>query len=328
VNAVRCAGAGRGAWLAGLWAVTACGGSALPRGDLPREPIAFIAHKASEGSLSLEALREALRIERPGDEPGEPPRLKTVLSLLVPASGAVQPVPGAQPGDLPLDWSPDGSRLLVGRASAGTRQLELFAWNRATGAWSRAVRERAVSGASLGDGPIRAAWGARLELARGSSSYTVRLATDAEASIELRGARGGVDPDVARDGRALLFARPPGRSGEEGVILLAAGEEEPRALGRGSQPRFSRDGRFIVFTRQRGGSRDVWRMRSDGTGRRAITDSALHDEEYPSLSPDGAYVVYASARGARGESQLFLTRVSDRREIQLTAHGQNTRPVW
>jgi TolB protein len=127
----------------------------------------------------------------------------------------------------------------------------------------------------------------------------------------------------------VLFVRPPQGSGGEGLILLAdSGTPEPRPLGRGAQPRFSRDGRWIAFTRRRGQNSDVWLMRADGSARRAITDSALHDEEYPSLSPDGAYVVYASARGARGESQLFLTRLRDRREIQLTSRGQNTRPVW
>ena len=69
-------------------------------------------------------------------------------------------------------------------------------------------------------------------------------------------------------------------------------------------------------------------MRADGTARRAITDSALRDEEYPGVSPDGEYVVYAAASGERGESQLYLTRLRDRREMQLTNRGQNTRPVW
>jgi len=314
------------------WALTlgGCGGTALSPSELPGDPIAFIAQKASEGNLSLEELHDALRSERPGEEQAERPRLRTVLSLLVPSTGEMRAVPGAHPGDLPLDWSPDGSRLLVGRSAAGTRRLELSAWNRATGAWSRMVRERAISGGALADGPIRCAWGARLEGSKGAWDYTVRLVTDAEgAGVELPGSRGGIDPDIAPDGRTLLFVRAPARPGGEGMILrLGPGEAEPRALGRGAQPRFSRDGRFIVFTRLRGDSSDVWLMRSDGSARRAITDSALHDEEYPAVSPDGSHVVYASARGARGESQLFLTRVRDRREIQLTARGQNTRPVW
>jgi Tol biopolymer transport system component len=157
----------------------------------------------------------------------------------------------------------------------------------------------------------------------------VRLVTDSDGVVELAAARGGLDPDVSRDGRSVLFVHPPQRSGGEGVILLAeSAAGEPRPLGRGAQPRFSRDGRWIAFTRRRGDSSDVWLMRADGSARRAITDSALYDEEYPGLSPDGAWVVYTSARGARGESQLFVTRVRDRRETQLTHRGQNTRPVW
>jgi hypothetical protein len=307
----------------------ACGGGAIPRDELPAEPIAFIQQTPTEGSLSLADLREALRIENPGDPESLRPRLETVLSLLVPSTGEVRPVPDARPGDLPLDWSPDGSRLLVGKSAAGTRRLELFSWNRHSGAWSRIVRDVAVSGGSLGDGPVRIAWGARILQARGAWSHGVRLVTDADGVIELAAARGGLDPDVARDGRSVLFVRPPQRADGEGVILLAeSGAGEARPLGRGAQPRFSRDGRWIAFTRRRGENSDVWLMRADGSARRAITDSALYDEEYPSVSPDGAYVVYASARGARGESQLFLARLVDRREIQLTHRGQNTRPVW
>jgi Tol biopolymer transport system component len=69
-------------------------------------------------------------------------------------------------------------------------------------------------------------------------------------------------------------------------------------------------------------------MRADGRARRALTESALHDEEHPCLSPDGAWVVYASARGAREELQLYATRLADRRERQLTLRGHNTWPVW
>ena len=110
----------------------------------------------------------------------------------------------------------------------------------------------------------------------------------------------------------------------------ASPTSEPRAITRGAYPRFSRDGNWISFVRIRNGNADVWLMRGDGSARRKITDSSF-DESFPSPSPDGRYVVYASSRAAEEEeeeNQLYLTRVVDGVEIQLTHGGQNGRPVW
>lgn len=313
-----------------LIALAACGAPDLARNELPDDPIAFIQQRASAGALSLDALRAALRIENPDEPESLRPRLRTTLSLLVPSTGEVRALPDAQPGDLPLDWSADGARLLVAKSGADERRLELHAWNRWTGAWARVASEPAVSGAALAEGPIRSAWGARVRLGASGWVHGVRAQLDGQGVVELEAARGGVDPDVAPDGRTLVFVRPPRRgAAEDGVIVqLDAASGEARALARGSHPRFARDGRWIAFTRRRGDQRDVWLMRADGSARRAITDTALYDEEYPALSPDGAYVVYASVRGDGGHSQLYLTRREGGRELQLTSHGQSTRPVW
>jgi hypothetical protein len=307
-----------------------CGAPAIPREGLPSEPIAFIQQMPDEGRLRLAELREALRPERPGEAHAPRRALAMQLSLLVPSTGQIAPVRGAGPGDLPLDWSADGARLLVGRSAPAVHRLELHAWNRRTGAWSRLTRELSLSGAAWGEGPIRAVWGAALDPAREGRDRAIRLLTETEGVTEFLPARGGSDPDVAPDGRSVVFSSAERRADGEGLILLARldGGDEPQPLGRGASPRFSRDGRWIVFTRGPDGARDVWLMRADGRARRAVTDSALHDEEHPSLSPDGAWVVYASARGVREELQLYATRLADRRELQLTLRGHNTWPVW
>jgi hypothetical protein len=321
----------RSAALVGLGALglLGCRAPAVPGEGLPSEPIAFIQQRPRDGRLSLAQLRDALRAERPGEAAAARPELSTELSLLVASTGEIAPVRGASPGDLPLDWSADGRRLLVGRGTAGSRRLELHAWNRHTGSWTRLTRELAVSGAAWADGPIRAAWGAAREIGQRPVGRAIRAITETGSAAELPSAIGGIDPDIAPDGRSVVFSRPGRRADEDGMILLARTDvAEPQMLGRGANPRFSRDGRWIVFTRGPLGARDVWLMRADGRARRAVTDSALHDEEHPSLSPDGAWVVYASARGARQESQLYATRLLDRRELQLTLRGQNAWPVW
>jgi Tol biopolymer transport system component len=81
-----------------------------------------------------------------------------------------------------------------------------------------------------------------------------------------------------------------------------------------------------VFVTGRRGNADVWMMRSDGTAKRPLVTSGF-DDEFPALSPDGRFVVYASVR-ERGVSQLYMTRLEDGVEVQLTKTGQNGRPVW
>jgi WD40 repeat protein len=65
----------------------------------------------------------------------------------------------------------------------------------------------------------------------------------------------------------------------------------------------------------------------DGGAKRQLTRTD-DVEEYPALSPDGRFVVYASTRGDSKSSQLYVARVSDGVEQEVTHAGQNSRPVW
>jgi len=99
-------------------------------------------------------------------------------------------------------------------------------------------------------------------------------------------------------------------------------------ITRGSHPRFSRDGKWIVFQREMSsGNSDIWIMRPDGGSKRQITKTD-YVEEFPAISADGRFVVYASARGDVTESHLFVARVSDGVEQEVTHNGQASRPVW
>ena len=299
-----------------------------PPEELPEQPIAFMRQEARKGVLSLDEFRGALRIPNPSDPQTLKPRRATTLSLIHPPTGEVTAVPGAVPGALPLDWSPDGVRLLLGRYDAAARVFSLVVWNRLTGAWE-VPRPSASSGeASIGQGPIRLAQIGRVSLPAGGSELGVRIYVDRRGLLPLAAAAPGGAPDIAPDGRTIIFERPSRRLNRDGVLLrLRLGDESARPFGRGSSPRFSQDGKWITFLRRRDGQTDVWLMRSDGSGKRALTSSS-YDEEFPAVSPRGRYVVFASVRPPIEESQLYLVRVKDRREIQLTRTGQNSRPLW
>jgi hypothetical protein len=301
--------------------------SGIAREDLPSDPIAFVRQEPKSGIASLEEFMEAVQVRRLGEDEAPSPPSRTTLALLTPSSGEIRAVPGATPGAIPLDWSSDGLRLLIGRSGRRRGVLQLFAWNRLTGAFDRVTPDRSEGSAAFGAGPIRLAHVGRFErpglpVQRGVVLYTQRGPRVAPEGVD------GEDPDVAPDGGSVVFVRPHPRPHQEPLIVRADLEDkQSRPLGRGMHPRFSRDGRWIVYVSRRRGNADVWMMRADGTSKRSVTASG-YDEDFPAVSPDGRFVVYSSVRGGQTESHLFLTRLQDGVEIQLTQNAQSGRPVW
>lgn len=305
----------------------ACAGR-IPPEELPEDPIAFMRQGAASGISGVDEFIDAVRIPNPDERSTLRPRRTTTLSLLDPRTGKATPVPGVGQGVLPMDWSADGYKLLIGRYERATGIFHLSLWNRATGSHDPVHPSQSTGSAALGQGPIRAAHVGRVAMPGGGSQIGVQVTIDHRGTHPLPGATPGRSPDVSPDGLTVLFERPGRGLDRDGTILLMRlGDRGPRPLGRGSQARFSRDGKWISFLRRRDGQTDVWLMRADGTGKRALTKTS-YDEEFPAVSPNGRYVVFASVRPPNDESQLFLVRVSDGREIQLTQAGQNSRPLW
>jgi hypothetical protein len=307
-------------------ALAACSAS-IPSEQLPTQPIAYIRQAATEGILSLEKFREAMRIENPDDARTTRATLQTTLSLLSPETGEHRPVPDAGLGAVPCDWSADGDRLLVGRVDPGGRAVQLYTWNMRSGAWARVQRGPVGSGAGIADGPILLAWHGPIRQTGGFAGG-VLIKTHEKESQLLPGSEGGQTPDVSADGRTVVFERgAKGAAHGPSIFLETLGDAEPRFVTRGSNPRFSRDGQWIAFTRHNEGTSDVWIMRADGSAKRHVTRTS-YDEEFPSPSADGRYVVYASSRGGDTESLLYVARVSDGAEREIVHSGLNSRPIW
>ncbi len=55
-------------------------------------------------------------------------------------------------------------------------------------------------------------------------------------------------------------------------------------------PVMTRDGRYIFYASNRAGTFNIWRMTADGAEHRQITFGT--DDEFPSCSPDGRFIVY------------------------------------
>ena len=89
---------------------------------------------------------------------------------------------------------------------------------------------------------------------------------------------------------------------------------------------FSADGRWIVFTSERGGSADIYRVHSDGTGLERLTNDPAFDDQ-ATLSPDGKTLAFVSSRGT-GKADIWLLDLPSGRYRNLTNHPANFRPAW
>ena len=100
---------------------------------------------------------------------------------------------------------------------------------------------------------------------------------------------------------------------------------EVRVLVPGREPDFSRDGRWIVYSAPAGDSWELYRIRSDGSGRAPVGREVL-DEHQPALSPDGRLVVYVSETDHR--ASLYLRRFDGTGDRILFQDGDATFPTW
>lgn len=139
-------------------------------------------------------------------------------------------------------------------------------------------------------------------------------------------------PGPAVRHRILLTRYTGNADGRETTLYLASGDghgEHPLLTipGYDYAPSFSHDGRWVVFTSERGGSADIWRVRTDGSGLEQLTiDLAMDDQA--ALSPDGRTVAFVSTRAA-GSADIWTLDLASHRTHNLTrGAGGNFRPSW
>jgi TolB protein len=89
---------------------------------------------------------------------------------------------------------------------------------------------------------------------------------------------------------------------------------------------FSADGQEIIFTSERGGSADIYRVRTDGTALERLTSHPAYDDQ-AALSPDGSALAFVSTRRS-GTTDIWLLDLIADTYRNLTDHGNNFRPSW
>ena len=98
-----------------------------------------------------------------------------------------------------------------------------------------------------------------------------------------------VSLDVAPDGRTIVFEL----AGD--MYTLPIGGGDARAISTGmafdSQPRYSPDGTQIAFLSDRDGAENVWVMKADGSGAKALTKEKQAAFASPAWTEDGQGVI-------------------------------------
>ncbi|MGW2680788.1 hypothetical protein [Streptomyces sp. NPDC001436] len=144
------------------------------------------------------------------------------------------------------------------------------------------------------------------------------------------------DVQPAALGGQLVFASR--RDEPAPQIYLRSADGSVRRLTSGldaANPRLTPDGRSVVFDATRpagpggGTQRDLWRVRTDGTGLTRLTDTPAN-EEHPTVSPDGARLAYTSDEDRTAGRQVYVRalRGGPATRVSAPGNGTATEPVW
>ena len=146
-------------------------------------------------------------------------------------------------------------------------------------------------------------------------------------------------PSIAPDGRRFVYRT----FGDEGdglrIMDIATRKITSIASGYDNFPLWSPRGDLIMFSRNEGGNYEIWTIHPDGTNPKQLTHSQGNDA-HMSWSPDGEYIVFASARmGFKDEvtytdapqpyGDIFVMRFDGTNVQQLTDNQwEEGTPAW
>ncbi|WP_327700190.1 hypothetical protein [Streptomyces sp. NBC_00459] len=144
------------------------------------------------------------------------------------------------------------------------------------------------------------------------------------------------DVQPAALGDQLVFASL--RDEATPQIYLRSADGAVRRLTGGmdaAHPRLTPDGTSVVFDAAGsagpgdGTQRDLWLVRTDGTGLTRLTDTPAN-EESPTVSPEGQRLAYASDSDALTGEQVYVRPLAGGTAVRITdpANGTATEPVW
>lgn len=220
-------------------------------------------------------------------------------------------------------WSPEGTRIAY--VSFESRKPTVYVQDLTS-------RKRTVIASYRGSNsaPSWSPDGARLALALSRNGYTQIYVADADGgglrkltntnNIE-------TEPQFSPDGRYIYFVSD--RSGGPQIYRMSAnGGEAQRITFNGSyniSPRVSPDGKTLAYISRREGKFQL-HVLDLASGQELRLSDTVQDES-PSFSPNGRYIMYATESGGRGT--LAVVSVDGRVKHRLTTQAGDVRePTW
>ena len=200
-------------------------------------------------------------------------------------------------------WSPDGKKLLF--LSDGGRGLDLWTMN------------------PDGTGKVRLTESGCIVPIPGLSGYGADWSADG---------RGIVYTSCLFDDAAIQEVNLSAIRTEADIWIMDADGGNKKQLttdGDARLPLWQPQGDRIAYLADRSGSREIWTVQSDGTGKTQVTFSEGSVSGY-SWSPDGARIAYvvASPPGTLPEFSLWVIDSDGSGSEQLTTGNRDTSPVW
>lgn len=330
---VRCAGF---ALAAGL---LACQGPHFVLSDLPPEPIALVYRTVQETERVLDAAEEKRsRAQRPeagtleigferlqqytGLRTSEDMRRDYMgrLSFFVAPRERLDVADFVRRGARPLQWSEDHQRLLLSAPTAGDI-LQLFEWVASSGELRQLTRGPNHIDGCYGPGGALAF--VRLERTRPTAVARIWVQRPGEEPRAVTAGPEDFQPTWSRDGSRLVYA--VGQPEREVLHWVDPESGAGGTLGPGRAPVFTPDGAWIVYSAPTRAGWKLWRMRADGSVKRAFGKSAF-EESHPGVSPDGRFVVFEATKGL--SSRLFVRPFDGSADRQLAVSGSAMIPVW
>ena len=336
----------------------ACASVRLQQEDLPAEKIAILHWEDRAAQKRMEIFDKKDEAPPIPEDPNDPDRLKESeiraylradeilqirsktakhpgrLMLVDPRTSALERVDEAPLNAIPLDWSPDRTRLLLASNHRGGKEqlYELHLKRRDLSPVTFGPAEHPRGGYAP-DGSIYAQRIERVQAIGASANTVHRLGQGGRAGPVLAE---GVAPGTIRilaDPAVLVFEQVvprPRRNGPavlESFIATAALDRrgDVRRLLRGREPSLTPDGQWVVFASSSSAGYRLRRMRPDGTSRVPIGPGGT-EERMPTVSPDGQFIAFVQT--GYGRRRLTVRRFDGKDERVLLTSGWTEFPVW
>ncbi|MEU1279387.1 hypothetical protein [Streptomyces sp. NPDC005805] len=192
------------------------------------------------------------------------------------------------------------------------------------------ARPRAEAAADAADAP-----GTRIAFAGTRHRSLGRVATDTSSTPLFGAGPAHADVHPSALGDLLVFASRRDEPAPQVYLRSADGSVLRLTSGRdAAHPRLTPDRRAVVFDsaepRPGGGTqRDLWLVRTDGTGLTRLTDTPAN-EEHPTLSPDGRRIAFSGDGDPAAGYQLYVRDLTGGPVTRLTdpSNGPATEPAW